>query len=216
MKILTALLFVSIGLFSASSQERFVKPLDDGGKDASLVAFRTKLIAATKKRDTKFILSILDPKIVSSFGGDEGVADFKRYWKISTAKSEFWATFLPVITNGGEFMADDRSLFCAPYLFTSFPDDLDSFLYLAIFGNNVNLRSAPSLKAPVIAQLSYNVVEPVEQADRTAKSDWIEIRTLGGKKGFVKSEFVRSPIDYRACFAKKGGKWKMTAFVAGD
>jgi hypothetical protein len=39
---------------------------------------------------------------------------------------------------------------------------------------------------------------------------------LGGKKGFVKAEFVRSPIDYRAIFEKKGRNWKLTAFVAGD
>ena len=45
---------------------------------------------------------------------------------------------------------------------------------------------------------------------------WYKIETLGGKKGFVSAEFVRSPIDYRACFEKKNGKWKMTAFVAGD
>ncbi len=39
---------------------------------------------------------------------------------------------------------------------------------------------------------------------------------LGGKKGYVSVKFVRSPIDYRACFEKKNGKWKMNTFVAGD
>lgn len=209
-------LLLTIGFICVPAQERFVRPVDDAKKDATLVAFRNKLVAATKRRDVKFIVSVLDPKIVASFGGDEGIADFKRFWKISDANSRFWETFLPVIANGGKFLENDRKLFCAPYLFAAFPDDLDSFTYLAIFGNNVNLRSGPSMKSPVLDQLSYNVVEPVDQGDRIDKAEWIEIRTLGGKKGFVRSEFVRSPIDYRACFAKKAGKWKMTAFVAGD
>ena len=45
---------------------------------------------------------------------------------------------------------------------------------------------------------------------------WLKVETLGGKKGFVGAEFVRSPIDYRAIFVKEKGKWKMSTFVAGD
>ncbi len=214
MKPISIILFVLFCFFGVAAQERFVRPVDDATKDPSLVAFRANLIAAAKKRDKKFVLSILDPGIVSSFGGDEGVEDFKRFWKFSDPKSEFWGEFLTVITNGGRLASDDTNLFCAPYLFNSFPDDLDSFLYMAIFGNRVNLRAAPSLNASVVGQLSYNIVEPVNRdADI---GDWVEVRTLGGKKGFVNSKFVRSPIDYRACFEKKGGKWRMTAFVAGD
>jgi hypothetical protein len=42
------------------------------------------------------------------------------------------------------------------------------------------------------------------------------IETLGGKKGYVKGEFVRSPIDYRAGFDKVDGKWKLRLFLARD
>ncbi len=45
---------------------------------------------------------------------------------------------------------------------------------------------------------------------------WLKVEILGGKKGFVNAKYVRSPIDYRAIFDKNNGKWKMTAFVAGD
>ena len=69
-----------------------------------------------------------------------------------------------------------------------------------------------------MAKLSYNIVEIIKSIEKfhAEKGDWYEIKTLGGKKGFVKAEFVRSPIDYRAGFEKKSGKWKMTFFLAGD
>ena len=34
--------------------------------------------------------------------------------------------------------------------------------------------------------------------------------------GYIKSEFVRSPIDYRAMFEFSNGRWLMTFFAAGD
>lgn len=222
MKILLLFCFIIFGFWGIAAQERYVKPVDEAAKDASFLAFRTKLIAAAKRRDAKYILSILDKNITNSFGGDGGIEEFKKRWKIKSPTSEFWSEFLPVITNGGKFFKGDgvkNNFFTAPYSFQAFPDDLDAFTYSVIFGNNVNLRSKPKMNAPVIGKLSYNIVEITESiADKknAEKAVWYEIKTLGGKRGFVKAEFVRSPIDYRAGFEKKNGKWKMTYFVAGD
>ena len=81
------------------------------------------------------------------------------------------------------------------------------------------MRSKADMNSSVVASLSYNVVEIVNsvKANKNAeKVSWYEVKTLGGKRGFVKAEFVRSPIDYRAGFEKQNGKWVMTAFIAGD
>lgn len=222
MKTLLLFGFVVFGFFAVAAQERFVKPVDEAKKDASFLAFRTKLIAAAKRRDAKYILGIVDPKISNTFGGDDGIRYFKRVWKLESPKSEFWNEFLTVITNGGNFSEEGgNKIFSAPYLFLSFPDDLDAFTYSAIFGNNVNLRTKPDMKAAIAARLSYNVVKvdfenSVEKSSRTGEYSWLKVETLGGTKGFVKAEFVRSPIDYRAGFEKKNGKWKMIYFIAGD
>ena len=152
-----------------------------------------------------------------------GIKEFKKTWKLERADSEFWNVFLPVITNGGTFSkeAGAKKSFYAPYLFTTFPEDLDAFEYSAIFGNNVNLREKADLKSKIVTQLSYNVVKvdfenSVKVAGNEYKYDWFKIETLGGKRGFVKSEFVRSSVDYRAGFEKIKGIWKMTFFLAGD
>lgn len=203
-----------------AQKERYVTPVDEAKNDASFYAFREKLVAAVKKRDAKYISSIVDRDIKNSFGGNDGIEEFKKRWKINGSKSEFWDELLPVITNGGKFIKEGTNkLFFAPYSFNSFPDDLDAFSYSVIFGNNVNLRSKADAVSPVVSSLSYNIVEIVEavkEKENAEKVLWYEVKTLGGKRGFVKAEFVRSPIDYRAGFEKKNGKWKMTAFIAGD
>ncbi len=225
------LIFPAIFLFFAFSsvitaqKERYVTPVDEAKNDASFLAFREKFIAAVKKRDTKFLFETLDRDVEGSFGGDRGTADFKRLWKLNQPnKSALWNELLTILTNGGTFSKREKSQpkeFCAPYSFTVFPADLDGFEHQMIFGSNVNLRAKPDAKSNVITQLSHNVVKvDYENSVKKPKSEydylWLKIETLGGKKGFVSPEFVRSPIDFRGCFEKKNGKWKMTVFLAGD
>lgn len=221
MKFFLFFFFIVFGVVNFPAQERYVKFVDEAKKDASFLAFRTKLVEAAKKRDAKYILSIIDRDIKNSFGGNDGIEEFKKTWKISSPTSDFWNEFLPVITGGGKFTEGEENvkLFFAPYSFNSFPDDLDAFSYSVIFGNKVNMRSKADMNSSVVASLSYNVVEIVNsvKANKNAKKvSWYEVKTLGGKRGFVKAEFVRSPIDYRAGFEKQNGKWMMTAFIAGD
>jgi len=223
MKILLTFCVLIFGFAGVSAQrERYVKPVDDAKKDASFLIFRTKLIAAVKKHDTKFLLSVVDRNIKNGFGGDDGIENFKKTWKINSAKSPFWDEMLLILTNGGTFSTEGKSkIFSAPFVFTEFPEDLDAFEYQVIFGNNVNLRAKPALNAKTIAQLSYNVVK-VDYQNSVMKTkngddyEWLKIETLGGKKGFVNAKFVRSPIGYRAGFEKIKGNWKLTYLVSGD
>jgi hypothetical protein len=217
------ILFLLIcGASAGFAQERKVLFVDEGKTDASFSAFREKTLAAAKRRDAEYILSIIDRNIKNGFGDDDGFENFKKTWSINSRKSDFWTEFIIVLSHGGTFEKKSRiKTFQAPYTFTGFPEDLDAFDYHAVFGNNVNLRSKPETTAPVVANLSYNVVKvdfenSVKDKNNADNYSWLKIETLGGKKGFVKAEYVRSPIDYRAIFEKKNGSWKMTAFLAGD
>lgn len=203
------------------AQERFVKPVDEAEKNPSFLTFRTKLIDALKKRDVKFVLGIVDKNIKLGFGGDDGIENFKKTWKIYNRNSELWKELGTVLNNGGVFDKENSNTFYAPYLFSVFPEDIDAFEYQAIFGNNVNLRAKPDINSPIVASLSYNIVKTDWEKSIKSKTNqnealWLKIETLGGKKGYVKPEFVRSSIDYRAGFEKIRGKWTMTFFLAGD
>lgn len=221
MKFILILCLVSLFYLPVFSQERQVLPVDEAKKDASFYSFREKLITAVKNRDTKFVLSILDKNIKNGFGGEDGIENFKKGWKIDSPDSNLWNELLTVLNNGGTFDKRRRSSFYAPYLFTKFPADLDAFEYQAIFGNNVNLRSKPEINAPIVATLSYNIVKTDYQNSVKIGSDkegysWLKVETLGGKKGFIKAEFVRSSVDFRAGFEKKKGVWMLVFFLAGD
>jgi hypothetical protein len=217
------ILFLLIGGVSDSlAQERKLLPVDEGKTDASFNAFRKKTLDAARRRDLKYILSIVDRNIKNGFGGYDGIAEFKKMWEFDRPQSDFWNELILVLSNGGAFDKESKNkAFQAPYVFSSFPKDLDAFDYQAIFGSNVNVRSKPETDAPIVASLSYNIVKVDYEnsvADKTEEGEyvWLKIETLGGKKGFVKAEYVRSPIAYRAIFEKKNGKWKMTVFLAGD
>lgn len=197
-------------------------PVDEGSKDSSFKAFREKLLEAARKRDKQFIVSILDPKIQNSFGSDGGLKEFQERWKLDSPDSELWNTLITILSLGGSFVASEGEMtFCAPYVFSRWPHNFDSFKYAAITGKNVRLRMQPNSTAPVVITLSYDIVKTdyEESMPEKAGSDsytWVRVTTLTGTKGYISGKYVRSPIDYRACFSKANGKWVMTVLVAGD
>ena len=221
MKLLFAVLFFAALLVNSGvGQERFLKPVDEAGEDASFLAFRTKLIAAAEKKDSRYILSMVDPKIRNGFGDRNGIAWFKRDWKLDRHDSEFWSKFLWVIRNGGSFTGEGdkrKNSFAAPYIYSKWPEDLDAFEYFAVTGTDVNLRKAPKSDSEIAGKLSYNLVKIESDLGTDGKTpEWRKLTTLGGLSGYVHRDYVRSSVDYRAGFEKKRGRWVMTFFLAGD
>ena len=200
---------------AAGQQERYLRPVDEAGKDASFLAFRTKLIAAAERRDARHVMSIVDPKIQNGFGGRDGIANFRRDWKLDRHDSAFWREFLQVIQNGGSFTG--KNSFAAPYVYSTWPEDLDLFEYFAITGTEVNLRKGPRADAEVIGKLSHNLVKIESDLGPDGQvPEWRKVTTFGGLTGYVHRDYVRSSVDYRAGFEKKRGRWVMTFFLAGD
>jgi hypothetical protein len=171
------ILLVSISC-PAMAQVSKLYPVDEGSKDPSFQAFRDKLIEAAKNRDAKYILSILDPNILNSFGGNGGVKEFKEQWKLDNPNSELWGVLGKILSMGGSFSKNE---FCAPYVFSKFPE-LDPFEHSAIIGEQVRVREQPDLTSPVIASLSYDIVaitdpfEPIKKGrtflDRHQTFEW--------------------------------------------
>ena len=216
-----ALLFCVLVLaISGVAQERFLKPVDEAAEEASFVAFRNKLIAAVEKRDSRYILSIVDPKIQNGFGDRNGIAWFRRDWKLDRHDSEFWAKFGWVIRNGGSFTGEGAkrtNSFAAPYTYSAWPEDLDAFEHFAVTGTDVNLRTAPGTDSEIVGKLSHELVKiEGDIGDDGKVPEWRKVTTLGGRSGYVHRDYVRSSVDYRAGFEKKSGRWVMTFFLAGD
>lgn len=216
-----AVLLIAMLTPTATASTRKLYPVDEGAKDASFKAFRSKLIEAVKQRNTRFILTVLHPKVRLSFGGHSGIKDFKEMWKPDSADSKLWNELSTVLALGGTFSTYERKRsFWAPYIFSTFPDDLDAFEHAAIVGENVRVRSQPNTTASIITNLSYDIVKSTfPNSDNLEEGDalgWVRVVVPDGRNGYVASKYIRSPIDYRIGFEKIRGKWLITSFIAGD
>jgi hypothetical protein len=186
-------------------------PVDQASADPELVLYRSKLLEASKNRDAKAFVALLDPKIRTSFGGDGGHAAFEKL----LATPGMWKTVDDVLSRGGAFVGDPASRsFWAPYVYSNWPDRQDAFSHVVVIAEEVPLRKTPDASSEVVALLSHDIVErpsvPVPNAE------WVQVKTADGRSGFVDAKAVMSPVGYRAGFAKQNGKWVMNAFVAGD
>lgn len=217
----TALLVVALCASAAPTRARKLYPVDEARRDQSFWTFRERLRRAVRERDEKFVVSILHPRVELSFGGHQGVKDFREMWLGRESRGDLWKELGDVLRLGGAFeAATGRKSFCAPYTFLKFPRDADVFEHGAITGKNVRVRARPDPRAPVIETLSYDVVKAeffvgVGESGEGA-AGWVKVTTPGGRAGYVAEEYIRSPVDYRACFGKYRGRWLMTAFIAGD
>jgi hypothetical protein len=199
----------ALGLLAvpAFAQRRQLLPVNEPTRDPALTRFVAELREAVSRRDEAALVKLLDPEVQSSFGGDEGIEEFRQWWKLDQPGSKLWPLLERLLSMGGAWDGDS---YVFPYLFAKFPEDLDAFEYGVITGQGVWLRAATSVASERLRQLNYELVRIQQQG-----ADWWEVETLDHVRGFVSSRYVRSPIDYRLIIGKRG-QWRITALVAGD
>jgi hypothetical protein len=198
----------------ASAQAARLYPVDEAVQQPDFFSFRAQLLRAAQVRDTAYLYSTLAPDILNSFGGDGGVAEFRRKWRPEEPTSEVWTVLTDVLALGGSFYSD--TLFIAPYTSSRFPAEFDGFEYLAIVGANVRARQRPGASSPVLTTLSFDVVRRADASYGAEDADWTAIQLADGRTAFVARSYVRSPIGYRAGFVRRDGRWLLRTLVAGD
>ena len=207
-RLLAAFLFLHATL--AAAQVGKLLPIDQAAKDPEFFAFRAQLQAAVARHDAEAVLAAVDPNIKNTFGGDNGIDAFRRRWKLP-AGDRLWDELGTVLAFGGGFFAKDA--FSAPYVHQNWPEPFDSFTHVAVLGRGVRVRASPGPQGRVLTSLSFDIVPVVPPF---GKSEWTRIKLRDGRTGYISSRYVRSPVGYRAVFNKIAGRWRMTAFIAGD
>lgn len=202
----------------ASAQVATLRPVDDGAADPSFLTFRGRLLAAIAARDTAAVLGAFAPDARLSFGGDApGPEGVRRLWLgRGRAGPELWATLTRVLGMGS--VRDTVGAFVsAPYVYNGWPEGVDPFTHGAVVGEGVRVRNAPRLDGEVLTSLSYAVV-PVEDWGRGGDGalGWARVTLADGQTGYVSTEYLWSPVDYRAGFEKQGASWRIVFFLAGD
>jgi len=229
-RLFVALAFVLVASVSTAPADALTKRLeftDEGPKDTSFLKFRNALKAIIARKDARALLAVLSTDITIDFGGFGGRREFAERWKPSEKDSQVWAVLSLVVEQGGKF--DGKTRFSAPYVFSAFPSDVDPTDNVVVINDGALMRVKPSVDAKRVRKLDRDILtivnlvngDSIMRGSYLAQHEagdhvWYEVRDARGARGFVQAKDVRSPIDYRARFEKRKGKWLMTMFIAGD
>ncbi len=206
-------LAVALVLFAGPARaQSTLRPVDEASKRPAFAAFRDSLRAALARHDTGAVLAVTDPNIKLGFGGDDGRAVLEKQLRAADSKS--WRDLAETLALGGTFSANGQ--FVAPYVYSRWPEAIDAFQHVAITGSGVRVRARPSPRGAVVERLSYAIVALPTGGPGKAPPGWTAIRRANGARAYVASQFVRSPVGYRAFFAPDGASWKLALFVSGD
>lgn len=92
--------------------------------------------------------------------------------------------------------------------------DIDYFETMLVTGSAVPLRAAAAPDAPVRARIDWGLVTLVEGWDPEA--EYLEVRDGRQRTGFIRSDRLRSMVDYRLLARLGPGGYRIVAFIAGD
>ncbi len=207
-----------IAVCPVAAQERNLEPVDEAGRDASWVNFKKRLLNAVEKRDLKFVLGILDRNVRASIDGERGVAGFRKAWDVDAADSPLWRELRAAMFLGAAYLKRDKGPreLCAPYVLARWPNDLDPLDYAAIITKEVLVKAGPQADSSTLQTLSHEIVAvtdwEIPDAAAGEKQRWVKVRVKSGE-GYVPEEQIRSPVEQSACFVKREGAWRMTAFA---
>ena len=186
-------------------------PVDEASSRPDFFSFRASLQGAIARHDVAALMAVVHPQIKNSFGGNDGVDEFRSMWKIGEPDSEIWNELGTVLALGGSF--HDAGTFVAPYVNSRWPSTVDPFEHVAVTGANVRVRSQPATTSDTVDTVSF-VILPVTR-EGTDTEGWTAVQ-IDKTVGYVSSAYVRSPIDYRAIFRFEDRRWRLVTFVAGD
>lgn len=190
--------------------------IDEGKSDPQFALFRDNVVAAIKKQNYDWVANRIAEDVKFSFGAEDGKSDLLATWRgTPEAKEHFMRELLTVLELGGQFKTyDTRKYFVAPYVFSAWPDEYDAFEFVAVVGKDRAVFAGPDATLKPEAVLEYTILK--RRYPSEAMEGWVNVEYETDKWGWIDEGSVRSPIDYRAFFEKRGGSYYLVTFVAGD
>lgn len=186
-------------------------PVDRCRDDAAFNQFRAALEDAVTRKDPAALRRLVADDIRSNFGGDGSWEEFAGVWALhDPSKSALWKKVRDVMALGCARTEDGGRVF--PGLFEDMGDEADPF-DLLVARPGAALRTAPDRHAPVVTRLEWTSTIQLESPE---PNDWVKVRLPDGETGWVETDLLISPLDYRLVSEIRDGHWRITAFIAGD
>lgn len=210
---------LSLGACTAGAQTIKLAPVDELAADSSWTQFRARLIEALMKRDRKFVEGVIE-RNVRNISPTDGVAEFRKLWELDNANGPLWSELPKILFLGSARVKTDKvSEVCAPYVYYKWPANAPDAANAAVIAKEALVQSRPSFNSPALQTLSYDLVTvsdwEIADENKEVKQLWVAVKTAAGT-GYLPDEQVRSPLEYRACFVRRDGGWRLSGLEVGE
>ena len=205
----SAAILAAIALAGATPDR--LPPIDQCTPDPSFQRFRSELAEIVDRRDTQRLLELVAEDVLVDLGGGVGKKAFVAEWKLDGRQpSGLWSEIRTLLRLG---CIKGEGGYLMPSLFEQLGSDGETLeTYVAVVPGSA-LRSEPRAGAPVVATLDWDVLKLQTVSDDV---NWYRVSLRDGRNGYVRASEARNPLEHRLLVARVGGKWRITALVAGD
>jgi hypothetical protein len=200
-----------------SAQPLALYPVDDTARDPAFRGFVQKLRSAVEARNTKALRRLVAGDVIVGPGKDDkGWEKFVDKWRPDDpGDRKLWLALSDMLAAG--FVREHPRLYLSPYQVWRFPSSLDRASHLVIARDKAALREHPSLDAPILTYLSFDIVRSLgDPVKGTGLAQWQPVRTIppeegAALEGYVNARDVVSPLAPRAQFGFDAGRWLLIA-----
>lgn len=193
---------------TALARGRFA-PHDDCATINGAATFRANLADAVRQRDVRALSALAAEDIKLDFGGGAGVAELQR--RLSDPQQDLWAELDAIMPLG--CAENDQGGVTIPWIFEQDLGSRDPFSSMLVLGEGVPVLSAPAADARPIGEVSWDLVEITALQPGAA---FQQIVLPDEQTGFIASDRLRSPVDYRLTASSRNGKWSIISLINGD
>jgi hypothetical protein len=202
---LAALVFAAV---PAHALPRRLPPLEQCSGDRSFVTFLSALKQVVAKWNRAAFLKMLAPDVLVNFGSANGREAFASEWSFDPKEAaNVWGQLAMMLKMG---CARDDDVRIIPSLIMQADADEGADWVLILPGARLYKEIRVASANPT--------VEPWTVANVTSRAgDLVTgVKLPDGRIGYISDDQLYEPGGHRMTIEKRGGKWTITAFVAGD
>ena len=184
-------------------------PQNTCGEREGAALFRRQLAAAIEARDADVLAALSAEDVKLDFGGGAGRAELRA--RLADEKLGLWDELDTLMALG--CAANGEGGITIPWYFAQDLGETDPFASMLVTGEDVPILAAPNASAEQKGTISWDLVEPVSF---DPQAPFQQIKVADGGTGFIATGKLRSLVDYRLIASSRNGRWRITAFIAGD
>jgi hypothetical protein len=199
----------------AAQEPRSLPPPGDPPGDSGLSALLERMRKIVASKDAAALTALMLPEFKVEFDVGKGPLVFRRHWKPEAPDSEVWEVLGKALAlQGASYLP---TLFCVPYVYKSFPRDLDPLTHVVATGADATLRDRPAKDGAVLGTRDHAIIplaEPLQPPVVIRESAFLAVNDTSAGRCFVSGSQVYSPAGHRMFFERRNGKWQWISLAA--